>query len=131
VPRTCVRYGGLTLYTQNYALVEIRKADGTVLRVSPPWVQAITVEDSSRRAQNTTLKGEVVRYESVTTHVGPLMAFKITISLAGKLYQEFWYAPEARTAVRLTQYDGRGNAVTSELIDYQRSEDAESPLTQK
>lgn len=127
--------GATSLYTKDYALVEIRQPDGKWQRFSPPlrlyqwplrvgasWTGELVVEDSTGRKQQTSIKGEVVAYEPVTTSGGSFMAFKVILSAGGRLFRESWYAPETRSVVRSIQYDARGQAIKTELVDYQKTE---------
>ena len=57
------------------------------------------------------------------------MAFKIITSLGGIRYREDWYAPEARTYVRIIIYNEQGHqSAVGELVGYQLSADPAGPM---
>ena len=129
--------------TADQGLVEIRNPNGSWHRFSPPlrlirfplrvgdsWADAVTLEDSSGRRQNTQMKANVVDYESITVPSGSFMAFKIVVSLGGVRYREYWYAPETRTPVRSIFYDLKGGQVVNELelVNYQKTGEPVSPM---
>jgi len=133
--------GDVEIYTTDHGLVEIQKPDGTWRRFSPPlreiqfplrmgasWISASVIEDSSGRRQNVLFKCNVVNYESVNVPSGSFMAFKIIVSLGGSRFCEAWYAPEARTFVRIINYDSREGRVIRELVDYQKTEEPVGPM---
>jgi len=128
------------LYTQELGLAEVRNADGSWTRFSPPlqrfrwplkvgesWAQTVSIENSIGRKQAGAVKVAVVDYEKVLVRAGEFMAYKVVVSLNGALFQELWYAPETRTAVRSVQHLAKGTS-TSELIDYQKSEEPAGAL---
>jgi len=123
------------LYTVDYELVEIRNTDGSATKFTPPlptirwplrvgakWSESVTIESSSGKKQTTKATGEVLAYESITVPAGSFMAFKISLTLGGRLFREAWYAPETRTYVKTVQQEQREGAVTAELLDYQKSD---------
>jgi Zn-dependent protease with chaperone function len=124
--------GESAVYTRDRAIVEIKKADSSWTRFSPPmrvvqwpihvgdtWTQTTNLEQSSGRRSSGKMKADVVSYEAVKVPAGEFLAYKIVVSLDGVRFSESWYAPETQTTVRSVTY-GRGGTSTSELLDYER-----------
>ncbi len=127
---------GVTILTEDYAVLEFHPASGGFARMSPAmrlvewplrigqeWSQDIIFEYSDARRARTALKVEVAAYESVTTPAGSFMAFKLITSMDGRKVEEYWYAPEVRNVVRIIQRAGLFQSVTREIVDYQKSDE--------
>jgi hypothetical protein len=127
---------GATLLNEDYAVVEIRLEKGEYVRMSPPmkliewplrlgkeWSQELTIENHKGQKSTVSLKVEVVAYEPVTVQSGSFMAFKLIFSLGGTKIQEYWYAPEVRNLVRLITHTGLFQTVSSEMIEYQKTDE--------
>jgi hypothetical protein len=125
--------GATSLLTENYESVEDRTNKGVFkatppmklvewpLRVGAKWSQAINVETADGRVMNLTTRVEVVSYESVETRAGSFMAYKVVASANGSKFMEYWYSPEVRNTVRVWERTGLFSSVTTELIDYERT----------
>jgi hypothetical protein len=91
------------------------------LRVGAKWSQAINLETADGRVMNLTTRVDVVSYESVETRAGSFMAYKVVASANGSKFMEYWYSPEVRNTVRVWERTGLFSSVTTELIDYERT----------
>jgi len=135
----CVVYvddhGTTTLVSDTYEfLVEARTPNG-VSKTTPPikllswplsvgstWSQSIRMETPDGKVVNFTHKVEVISYESVETRAGSFMAFKMVASANNTRFMEYWYSPETRSAVRVWERNGTSRPVTTELLDYDRTD---------
>jgi hypothetical protein len=117
------------------SLVETRTAKG-VSRMNPPlkllswplsvgatWSQPVRLEGVDGRVTQLTTRMEVVSYEAVDTPAGSFMSFKIVASANGAKFREYWYSPEVRTVVRTWERTDASGVVTTQLLDYQRSDE--------
>jgi len=134
--------GQTSIFTGDQALVEIRQANGSWVRFTPPlrlvqwplkvgasWSDNVAIEDSAGQRQSSSAKGEVVSYESVTVAAGSFMTFKIVITLGGRRFAEGWYAPDAKVLARTVSYDARGAQTVIELLDYQKGSESVTSLS--
>lgn len=85
------------------------------------WFHSVRITGSTGSARDDTLRVEVVDYELVTVPAGSFMAFRMIASLGGTKFQEYWYAPEVRNAVKSITRTGIFTNVTTELLDYQKT----------
>jgi len=105
--------GSANVFTRELGLKEIRNADGSVARFSPPlrqyewplrpgkrWNHTIVIHRSSGAIERTFVEGEVLGLESVITPAGTFSAFRMRVSVGGSVVTEWWYAPEVGTAVK-------------------------------
>lgn len=129
--------GDSVLVSSDYEMVETRTtSNGVTMRFNPPlrlvqWPLKVgstlsymtTIETSQGAKIPTRVTGNVVSYESVTVPAGTFMAFRIITSLNGHRFQEIWWAPETRTAVRVITIDPSQKEIITEVTDYQRSDD--------
>ncbi len=129
--------GQTSIFTVDQALVEVRQANGSWVRFTPPlrlvqwplrvgasWSDNVLIESSTGQRQSGSVKGEVVGYESVTVPAGSFMTFKIVVTLGGRRFAEGWYAPDAKVLARTVSYDVRGAQTAVELLDYQKGSEA-------
>ena len=134
--------GTSRIYTTEGGLVELGTKEGARTRFFPPlrlikfplkvgdsWTETVSREDPSGRRQAFRFKTDVLNYESVNVSGKAFMAFKIITSLGGIRYREDWYAPEARTYVRIIIYNEQGHqSAVGELVGYQLSADPAGPM---
>jgi len=120
--------GSTFVMTRELGIVEIRGADGSWRKFSPPlrpvrwplrvgdsWTDSVSITSSTGNPVPAQAKTDVVSYEAVTVPAGSFMATKTVTSLNGVRYQERWYAPEARMFVRTITYASNGAPITGEL----------------
>lgn len=126
--------GANVTLSSSFGLVKNENQDGTWTQYSPPlrqikfpltvgdsWSDTITIENSTGKKQQLSLKFNVVGYEPVTVKAGNFLAYKIIGAVNGIRAREGWYAPEAGTFVRSVSVDARGTETVAELVDYQKS----------
>jgi len=134
------------VYTADYAEAQYRSPQGTVIRYDPPlrlfqwplkvgdtWshpVRFVLARGGTQQEGRTQFAGEVVDYDSVKTGAGEFLAFHVRTTFAGRPFKDFWYAPEARTYIKLTEHSPSG-AVTFEVVNFQRTPEPSTPLSRE
>jgi len=134
------------VYTPDYGEAQYRSPQGTVIRYDPPlrlfqwplrvgdtWshpVRFVVSRGGTKQEGRTQFAGEVVDYDSVKTGAGEFLAFHVRTTFAGRPFKEFWYAPEARTYVKLTEHAQSG-AASFEVVDFQRTSEPSTPLSRQ
>lgn len=126
--------GAKVTLSSTFGLMRSEQQDGTWTQFSPPlqqikfpisvgdsWSDTVSLENSTGKKQQLSLKFTVVGYEPITVKAGHFLAYKIVAAMNGVRFREGWYAPETGTFVRTVTVDVRGNETISELVDYQKS----------
>jgi hypothetical protein len=86
------------------------------LEVGKKWKYEMTWENNEGTKGKTSQDAEIVSFKEETVAGGKFMAYKIEYKgritnsrgFDGKLADVFWYAPEIKSYIKHTQYDGEG-----------------------